>query len=71
MIVMSVTTNVQNKTQARRVMDLLNTLFTGVKVNFDLSDCDRILRVEGIERHGQESVKKGLSRPGFFCEILD
>jgi hypothetical protein len=64
-------TNVQNKTQARRVMELLTGMFTGVRVNVDLHDCDRILRVEGMEKSGPEQVIQGVNRLGFICEILE
>jgi hypothetical protein len=64
-------TNVQNKTQARRVVCSLKELFTEAKINFDLKDCDRILRVEGITESCLESVINGLNRLGFNCEILD
>jgi len=37
-------TNVRNKTQARQVVDSLKAIFNGAKINFDLTDCDRILR---------------------------
>jgi hypothetical protein len=40
-------TNVTSNQQAKQLVNLLEDSFAGYKVNFDLEDCDRILRVEG------------------------
>jgi len=39
-------TNVQDRTQANNVMREIHKTFEGYEVNFDLEDCDRILRVK-------------------------
>jgi hypothetical protein len=39
-------TNVTSNHQAKQLVNLLEDSFAGYKVNFDLEDCDRILRVE-------------------------
>lgn len=42
-------TNVQQQRQAAWLLGLLNRQFPLCRINFDLDDCDRILRVEGRE----------------------
>lgn len=39
-------TNVSNERQAARVLKLLGARLPGCRFNFDLEDCDRILRAE-------------------------
>jgi len=40
-------TNVRNTREAKRVIQKLAEEFPKHKINFDLSDCDRILRIQG------------------------
>jgi hypothetical protein len=40
-------TNVQKKTQRKMLLSILSKAFPSFKINLDLSDCDRVLRVEG------------------------
>jgi hypothetical protein len=40
------TTNVTEKNQAERVLNKIRSAFPGYKVNFDLDDCDHILRID-------------------------
>ena len=40
-------TNVQKKIQSKLLLSVLKEAFPACKINFDLSDCDRVLRVEG------------------------
>jgi hypothetical protein len=40
-------TNVQQVDEAERIIQDLKVNFPNYKTNFDLSDCDNILRVEG------------------------
>jgi hypothetical protein len=39
-------TNVNDSDQANTILDLIRNIFPDDKVNFDLDDCDSILRVE-------------------------
>ena len=41
-------TDVNNIQVANRVLDTLHRAFPGYKANFDLQDCDRILRIKSI-----------------------
>jgi hypothetical protein len=63
-------TNVQQKKQARKLFDILSTQFPLLKINFDLEDCDKILRVEG-QNIPREKIVKLLSGNGYRCEVLD
>jgi len=40
-------TNVQEESAAREIVQLLLERFPMYAINFDLEDCDRVLRVEG------------------------
>lgn len=63
-------TNVQKKTQSKMLLCILSEAFPSFKINFDLSDCDKVLRVEGddMEVFG---IMKLLEECGFRCEVLD
>ena len=63
-------TNVQKKTQSKMLLCILSEAFPSLKINFDLSDCDRVLRVEGdnMEALGIMILVK---EHGFHCEVLD
>jgi hypothetical protein len=63
-------TNVHNKKQAKQVMISLQTGFAEAKINFDLTDCDKILRVEGIRELDAHDIINDLNRLGFECDIL-
>jgi len=38
--------------------------------NFDLEDCDKILRVESLEEVSEEVIISVLQQRGFTCEVL-
>ena len=40
-------TNVKQRGEAKRLIQHIRQHFPSYKINFDLSDCDKILRVEG------------------------
>jgi len=63
-------TNVQKKTQSKMLLSILSEAFPLFKINFDLSDCDKVLRVEGdnIEAF---SIMILVKENGFRCEVLD
>lgn len=63
-------TNVQNKAQAKQILTMLKKIFSGAKINFDLSDSDKILRVDGIKKSHAHTIVTDLNKVGFKCEIL-
>ena len=42
-------TDVDSAEPATRLIGQLQAIFPGSRVNFDLEDCDRVLRVEGAD----------------------
>ncbi len=62
-------TNVQNERESFRIMDALNHCFPDFKINFDLSDCDNILRIESAQID-IPAVLYILKDLGVHCELL-
>ena len=64
-------TNVKERMDASMLIDQIHKAFRGYKANFDLDDCDRILRVKStmgpVESHRLIGLVKEL---GFKAEIL-
>ncbi len=63
-------TSVREHTSAQKIMNVLQKHFPGSKINFDLGDCDNVLRMEG-ENLLPCSIIKLLQSHGFICETLD
>ena len=63
-------TNVQKKTEGKMLLCKLAEVFPLCKINFDLSDCDKVLRVEG-DRIKSSKIMILVKEHGFNCEILD
>ncbi len=63
-------TNVQKKAQSKMLLSILSEAFPSFKINFDLSDCDRVLRVEGDNMEALR-IMILVKEYGFTCEILD
>jgi len=62
-------TNVQQEHEAAAIGSRLSSLFPHLKIDFDLSDCDRILRVEGQDvQTGQ--IMELLNVQGYSCDVL-
>lgn len=63
-------TNVEATGDAGNLIDLLLQHFPGSRINFDLQDCDKILRVEGKDIETNK-VLLLVTKNGFYCERLD
>ncbi|SEL78246.1 hypothetical protein SAMN04488505_1021102 [Chitinophaga rupis] len=63
-------TNVQQAAHAEKLVSVLHQHFPGNKVNFDLEDCDRILRVEG-QSFAAEKIQTLVTAYGFTCHVLE
>lgn len=63
-------TNVRKKAHDNMLLRMLSDSFPSWKINFDLSDCDKILRVEG-ESIQPLPIMVLMKEHGFTCEILD
>jgi hypothetical protein len=63
-------TNVHEVEKSNIIFQKLQQHFPENKINFDLEDCDKILRVEGNTIH-PEKIIEIVKEEGHFCEILD
>lgn len=63
-------TNVRYKRQAKQLLDILIRQFPMFNINFDLEDCDKILRVEG-NNIPQEKIVRLLTENGYQCSVLE
>jgi hypothetical protein len=64
-------TNVTNQDHANRLIDRIHRTYREYKANFDLDDCDRILRVLCTTSPVQASLLIDLLRDsGFRAEVL-
>lgn len=64
-------TNVTDKKQATILLSEIHFAFTSYKANFDLEDCDQILRIEtNFSFIEVKEIINLLSRYGFYAEVL-
>lgn len=63
-------TNVQKKAQSKMLVGILSEAFPSFKINFDMSDCDAVLRVEGNNIEALR-IMILVKEYGFTCEVLD
>jgi len=63
-------TNVRHKRQAKTLLNEITRQFPLLKVNFDLEDCDKILRVEG-DNICQRTITALVADNGYRCELLE
>jgi hypothetical protein len=63
-------TNVQKKVQSKRLQCILSEAFPSFKINFDLSDRDKVLRIEA-DNVEAVPVMMLVQEHGFSCELLD
>jgi hypothetical protein len=63
-------TNIEDNSIAENLIRDLNSHFPHSKINFDLDDCDKILRIES-EIVIPEAVAEIVTCKGFICEVLE
>lgn len=63
-------TNVEKVHQATTLVNELRQHFPESKINFDLDDCDKILRIEG-HHFLTDKVMVLLEENGFKCRLLE
>jgi hypothetical protein len=63
-------TDVTNIRQARHLVVMIESCFEVSRVNFDLEDCDHILRVEVRDLIDTDSLISLLRRMGVEAEVL-
>ena len=62
-------TDVEDSLQAQHILDRLQEKYPGYEINFDLEDCDHILRVSGTSI-SVPCIISLLKNLGFLCEVL-
>ena len=63
------TTNVNTHAEAQVVLYTLHQNIHAININFDLEDCDKILRLEA-ESINNNLVINTVNKLGFKCEVL-
>lgn len=63
-------TNVQLDEEAATIAGRLSSLFPSIKINFDLDDCDKVLRIEG-DNFIPCKVMEILNLYGYYCQIME
>lgn len=63
-------TNIQERKQASLLFEVLVKQFPLFKINFDLEDCDKILRVEG-DSISHERIITIIHTNGYQCQVLE
>jgi len=63
-------TNVRSADQANALVNEIHRVFISYKVNFDLTDCDKILRVQSSEEVNAYALIEMLRCFGFEASVL-
>ncbi len=63
-------TNVQRKGEAKMLLLKLVQLFPEHKINFDLDDCDKILRVQGKSIFPEKIIQL-VTKENYECIVLE
>ena len=63
-------TNVRQRKEAKKLIRKMGEHFPAYKINFDLSDCDKILRVEGNDIPPRKIIKL-LNTAKYQCAVLE
>lgn len=63
-------TNIDEIQIANNIIEQLLNYFPGSKINFDLEDCDKILRIEN-HRIEPITIIKVVTENNYKCEILE
>ena len=65
-------TDVQDHLVARHIILFLQTVFSRCRINFDLDDCDKILRIESQQQPVEEGqIQLLVAGWGHRCEPLN
>ncbi len=62
-------TNVEKIEQSEMIIEKLLEHFPDSTINFDLEDCDKILRIRSVSI-SKKRVIALLNNHGFYCEVL-
>ncbi len=65
-------TNVDSQQEAAGLVQRLLEIFPDYKINFDIEDCDRILRVQSHDDDmPADQIMDTVHKAGFACSILE
>lgn len=70
MVVEVFKTNVQREMDKNYIIAVIQTQFPDYKINFDLEDCDKILRVEGVALEPKNIIDY-VNCLGYICVPLE
>lgn len=62
-------TNIQEQSQAEEVRGALINILPDARINFDLDDCDKILRIENLNFNSSVIVSV-VEELGFLCKVM-
>lgn len=63
-------TNVDEANEARKMIGLLKEHFPASRINIDLHDCDKVLRLEGQDFQPGQVITL-MTENGYNCSILE
>lgn len=64
-------TDVQDQRVAGHIVLFLQRFFSYYRINFDLDDCDKVLRIESQQEPVEEAeIQLLLAKCGHYCEPL-
>jgi len=63
-------TDVTKRMEAKSLVRFLREHFPDSKINVDLDDCDKVLRVEGKNFHAEKIIVL-VKKKGFECKVLE
>jgi len=63
-------TNIEQASEADMLLKFLQQHFPGTKINIDLHDCDKVLRIEG-KNFAPVHVMRLVKEKGFYCSVLE
>jgi hypothetical protein len=63
-------TGVTTKVVADEIVKQLQSKIPGARINFDLDDCDNILRIDS-DHDFVKPVTDHLTELGFYCEVAE
>lgn len=64
-------TNIQDSTVASKILNEIEEKFPGLKANFDLEDCDKILRIEFSISFEPKEIIELVSHQGHTIYVLE
>ncbi|WP_433835564.1 hypothetical protein [Flavobacterium anhuiense] len=63
-------TNIQKESDCDYVIAVIQNQFPDYKINFDLEDCDKILRIEGVDLQ-YDNIVSHVCDLGYTCVRLE